>query len=60
MVLNTSFNENEPMVCRPDEALDCFLRTRMDVLVLGQMVVSRPPEVTAQARRLSETECASP
>src|SRR5207253_5714299 len=30
MVLNTSFNENEPVVCRPEEALDCFLRTRMD------------------------------
>ena len=35
MVLNTSFNENEPVVCRPEEALDCFLRTRMDVLVVG-------------------------
>jgi carbamoyltransferase len=41
MVLNTSFNENEPVVCRPDEALDCFLRTRMDVLVLGRHVVAR-------------------
>jgi hypothetical protein len=29
MVLNTSFNENEPVVCRPEEALDCFLRTKM-------------------------------
>ena len=35
MVLNTSFNENEPVVCRPVEALDCFLRTKMDVLVIG-------------------------
>lgn len=35
MVLNTSFNENEPLVCMPQEALDCFLRTGMDVLVLG-------------------------
>src|SRR5437588_7567619 len=35
MVLNTSFNENEPVVCKPEEALDCFLRTKMDVLVLG-------------------------
>src|SRR5262249_38860309 len=35
IVLNTSFNENEPVVCKPDEALDCFLRTRMDMLVLG-------------------------
>lgn len=41
MVLNTSFNENEPVVCRPSEALDCFLRTRMDRLVLGNVVISR-------------------
>ncbi|HEX2826089.1 MAG TPA: carbamoyltransferase C-terminal domain-containing protein [Burkholderiales bacterium] len=41
IVLNTSFNENEPVVCRPEEALDCFLRTRMDVLVLGDFFVSR-------------------
>lgn len=41
IVLNTSFNENEPVVCRPEEALDCFLRTRMDVLVLGDWMVRR-------------------
>ncbi|MGI8435326.1 MAG: carbamoyltransferase family protein [Chthoniobacterales bacterium] len=41
LVLNTSFNENEPVVCRPEEALDCFLRTRMDVLVLGSYFVER-------------------
>jgi len=41
MVLNTSFNENEPVVCAPDEALDCFLRTKMDILVLGDIVISR-------------------
>jgi carbamoyltransferase len=41
MILNTSFNENEPVVCRPEEALDCFLRTKMDVLVLGNHVVTR-------------------
>jgi carbamoyltransferase len=41
MVLNTSFNENEPVVCRPAEALDCFLRTKMDVLVLGDWYLSR-------------------
>jgi carbamoyltransferase len=44
MVLNTSFNENEPVVCRPEEALDCFLRTKMDVLVLGNYVVRRAAE----------------
>jgi len=41
MVLNTSFNENEPIVNTPAEALDCFLRTRMDRLVLGDVVLSR-------------------
>lgn len=41
MVLNTSFNENEPVVCRPEEALDCFLRTKMDVLVLGNYLIRR-------------------
>ena len=41
MVLNTSFNENEPVVCKPAEALDCFLRTKMDVLVLGDFVIER-------------------
>jgi carbamoyltransferase len=43
MVLNTSFNENEPIVNTPAEALDCFLRTNMDVLVLGDTIVARPP-----------------
>jgi len=41
MVLNTSFNENEPVVCEPEEALDCFLRTKMDVLVLGEALITR-------------------
>ena len=41
MVLNTSFNENEPVVCRPEEALDCFLRTQMDLLVIGNLVMER-------------------
>ncbi|MEQ2007239.1 MAG: carbamoyltransferase C-terminal domain-containing protein [Limisphaerales bacterium] len=41
MVLNTSFNENEPVVCQPQEALDCFLRTKMDWLVLGDWLVTR-------------------
>jgi carbamoyltransferase len=41
LVLNTSFNENEPVVCKPEEALDCFLRTRMDVLVMRDWIVRR-------------------
>ena len=44
LVLNTSFNENEPVVCRPAEALDCFLRTEMDILVLGDCVIERTGE----------------
>jgi carbamoyltransferase len=39
VVLNTSFNENEPIVCAPEEAIDCFKRTRMDVLALGPYLV---------------------
>jgi carbamoyltransferase len=35
VVLNTSFNENEPIVCTPEEAIDCFRRTKMDVLAIG-------------------------
>jgi predicted nucleic acid-binding protein len=38
IVLNTSFNENEPVVCPP---ADCFLRTNMDLLVLGDVTISR-------------------
>jgi carbamoyltransferase len=41
IILNTSFNENEPIVCKPEEAIDCFLRTRMDVLVMGPFLISR-------------------
>ena len=41
MLLNTSFNENEPVVCTPDEAMACFLRTNMDVLVLGENIITR-------------------
>lgn len=41
MLLNTSFNENEPIVCNPEHAMDCFLRPHMDMLVLGWWVVAR-------------------
>jgi carbamoyltransferase len=41
MLLNTSFNENEPVVCEPSEALDCFLRTKMDLLVMDNIIVQR-------------------
>jgi len=41
VVLNTSFNENEPIVCRPEEAVECFLRTKMDVLAIGNYLVQK-------------------
>jgi len=48
ILLNTSFNENEPIVHRPAEALDCFLRTRMDVLALGNHVITKAGIQTVQ------------
>jgi carbamoyltransferase len=42
VLLNTSFNENEPIVNSPAEAIDCFLRTRMDVLVIGPFICRKP------------------
>lgn len=53
LVLNTSFNENEPIVCRPEEALDSFLRTQMDVLVLGSFYIERATNAQ-NARSVSE------
>ncbi|MBL8113549.1 MAG: carbamoyltransferase [Acidobacteria bacterium] len=44
VVLNTSFNENEPIVNTPEEALDCFLRTKMHRIVLGDVTVKRIEE----------------
>ena len=41
ILLNTSFNENEPIVESPQNAIDCYLRTEMDILVLGNWVISR-------------------
>jgi carbamoyltransferase len=41
VVVNTSFNDNEPIVCKPEEAIDCFLRTRMDALVMGNLILRR-------------------
>ena len=41
ILLNTSFNENEPIVNKPEEALDCFLRTNMDMLVMENIIVER-------------------
>jgi len=45
ILLNTSFNENEPIVNTPQEALACYLRTEMDMLVMENVVVSRESAV---------------
>jgi carbamoyltransferase len=52
VVLNTSFNESEPIVRSPDEALDCFLRTDIDRLVLGRWTVARQGRSGAEARAI--------
>ena len=41
IVLNTSFNENEPIVNTPEHAFECYARTDMDVLVLGNCILQR-------------------
>lgn len=46
VVLNTSFNENEPIVDRPEQALDCFRRTDMDALCLGRYVLTKGRTIT--------------
>jgi carbamoyltransferase len=43
VLLNTSFNENEPIVCRPEEAVECFLRTKMDALAIGSYLIVKEP-----------------
>ncbi|MDR7537716.1 MAG: carbamoyltransferase C-terminal domain-containing protein, partial [Armatimonadota bacterium] len=48
VVLNTSFNENEPIVRTPEEAVDCFLRTQMDVLAIGNCLVGRCGQASSE------------
>jgi carbamoyltransferase len=54
IVLNTSFNENEPIVDTPDQALQCFLRTGLDALCLGQFVMAKPEHQSLLAETLRE------
>jgi carbamoyltransferase len=51
VLLNTSFNENEPIVDTPQQALDCFLRTQMDVLVLGPYLLLKTENTETSSRR---------
>ncbi len=46
LILNTSFNENEPIVNKPEQAIDCFLRTDMDLLVMGRYIIYRKKQVS--------------
>ena len=54
IVLNTSFNENEPVVCTPQQAIDCFVKTRMDVLYLGNYAVRREGDGSCIERAYTE------
>jgi carbamoyltransferase len=56
ILLNTSFNENEPVVNKPAEAIDCFLRTNMDVLVIGPFVLYKPENLHAAENRRAFAE----
>jgi carbamoyltransferase len=50
MLLNTSFNSQEPIVCTPADALRTFLRTDLDVLAIGDYLVERPGSQVAPAQ----------
>lgn len=54
VLLNTSFNDNEPIVCHPREALACFERTRMDVLVLGNFILEKSSAETSEEKTSAE------
>ena len=51
ILLNTSFNENEPIVNTPAQAIDCFLRTRMDVLSIGSFMLYKPENTHLSEKR---------
>jgi carbamoyltransferase len=51
LILNTSFNRQEPIVARPEEAISCYLRTDMDVLVLGDFYIAGVTKASLQRDR---------
>jgi len=56
VLLNTSFNDNEPIVLRPEEAIDCFVRTTMDVLVIGNHLIEKKrPNADPSSERVFST-----
>jgi carbamoyltransferase len=56
VLLNTSFNENEPIVNTPEQAVDCFLRTRMDALSIGRFLLLKPENLLHSDRRKAFAE----
>jgi carbamoyltransferase len=59
VLLNTSFNENEPIVQTPSQAIDCFLRTRMDVLSIGGFIVFKDENLELTEHRAAFAELQS-
>ncbi len=59
VLLNTSFNENEPIVSTPAQAIDCFLRTRMDVLAIGNHILYKTENEQLGQNRMAFSEAAS-
>jgi carbamoyltransferase len=60
IVLNTSFNENEPIVDTPSQALQCFLRTGMDALCLGRFVLAKPEHQARLAETVRAVSASNP
>ena len=56
VLLNTSFNENEPIVQSPAQAIDCFLRTRMDVLSIGSFHLLKTENAQLSDKRVAFAE----
>jgi len=56
VLLNTSFNENEPIVQTPAQAIDCFLRTQMDVLAIGHYILRKADNLHLTAHRSAFAE----
>jgi carbamoyltransferase len=59
VLINTSFNENEPIVTTPEQALDCFLRTQMDTLVMGPFLLLKPENMAASGNRRAFAEAST-
>jgi carbamoyltransferase len=55
VLINTSFNENEPIVNTPAQAIDCFMRTKMDVLSIGSFIARKTSQDNARDRELADT-----